>query len=190
MATFTWTAQGTDNATTNTTIGATDVLRFSGSATVNTTAVQVNSFQDGTHVENSSGTHLCTTTHINNVKYISNTQFALNGGATETLNGTNLATTECTLKINFSDAASVTTTNAKFYAYDGTTTTAAPTNVTFYACEQGNTAWTQAHGSGSALAIADDTAATSHDYFIACSASPTAVGEQTAFKLRIELTYS
>jgi len=187
MATFTWTAQGTDSATTNTTIGATDVLRFSGASF--STYVTVNSYQDSTHVEDSGGTEQCTT-HINNCKYVSSGNININGGGSQTLNGTNLTNAKCTLKVNFSDGASVTTTGAIFYAYDGSTTTVAPTGVDFQCAEQGDTAWTNAEGSAAALTINDDTAGTSHDYFIACSATPTSVGEKTAFKLRIELTYS
>jgi len=187
MATFTWTGQGTDSATTNTTIGATDVLRFSGSSF--STPVVVSAYQDSTHVENSGGTEQCTT-HINNCKYVSSGNININGGGLQTLKGNNLTTAKGTLKINFADASSVATSSAIFYAYDGSTTTAVPTGVTFQAAEQGNTAWTAASGSGAALSLADQSAGTSHDFFIACSASPSSVGEKTAFKLRIELTYS
>ena len=76
------------------------------------------------------------------------------------------------------------------YAYDGSTTTSAPTGVTFYAFEQGDSAWTNAEGSASAVSVNDDTASTSHDYYFGISASPESVGEKTAFKIRMELTYA
>ena len=94
------------------------------------------------------------------------------------------------MKINFSHGSSVTTTNHIFYAYDGSTTTVGPTEVDFRAAEQGDANFTEAEGSGSAVTITDDTTATSHDYYIIISASPTAVGLKTAFKLRSELTYT
>lgn len=186
MATFTWTGQGTDGASTNTTIGATDKLGFYGSAFGD--AVAVSSYQTSTHVENSGGTQQCTT-HINNNMYVSSGNININGGGSETLNGTNLATTECTLKINFSHGSSVVTNTATFWAYDGSTDSAVPTNITFYCAEQADTAWTNAEGSGAAMTLDDNTTATSHDFYIACSASPEAVGDLTAFALKIQLTY-
>lgn len=186
MATFTWTGQGTDAAVTNTTIGATDKLGFYGASFGG--AVAVSSYQDSTHVENSGGTQQCTT-HINNNKYLTSGTISINGGGSETLNGTNLATTECTLKINFSHGSSVVTNTATFWAYDGSTDSAVPTNITFQCAEQADTAWTNAEGSGAAMSLDDNTTATSHDFFIACSASPEAVGNLTAFALKIQLTY-
>jgi len=62
--------------------------------------------------------------------------------------------------------------------------------VTFQAAEQGDSAWTNAEGSAAALTLTDQGAATSHDYFIAVSASPESVGLKSAFALRVELTYS
>ena len=185
MASFVWTGQGT-NGSTNQTVGATDVFRFSGATFA--TPVVVSSYQDTTHVENSGGTELCTSVHIHNTKYLTSSTLSLDGAASSAVSA--LTTANCPLKINFSDASSVITTDGKFYAYDGTTTTVAPTGVTFQAFEQGDAAWTNAEGSAAAVSINDDTAATSHDYFFGMSASPESVGEKTAFKLRIELTYS
>lgn len=186
FATFTWTGQGT-NGSTNATIGATDKIGFYG--TTFGDAIAVGSYQDTTHHENSGGTHQCTTTHIHNVKYISSGQFQLDGGATETLNGTNLTTAECTLKINFAHGSSVVTSLAKIWADDGTTSTAVPTNITFQVAEQGDTAWANAEGSAAALALDDNTTATSHDFYLALSASPEAVGDLTAFRIQVQLTY-
>ena len=107
-----------------------------------------------------------------------------------TVNLNTIATGDCPLKINFSHASSVVTTDHIFYAYDGSTTTDVPTDVTFYAAEQGDATWTNAEGSAAAVTITDDLTGTSHDYYILISASPDSVGEKTAFVLRSELTYS
>lgn len=187
MATFTWTGQGTDNST-NQTIGATDVVRFSGAAWGDN--VTVSAYQDSTHVEASGGTHTCSTVHLHNTKYNNATTVSIDGAGAVSLSGSVPATGACPLKINFADASSVVTTGGLFYAYDGSTTTNAPTGVTFQALEQSDTSWTNAEGSAAAVTINDDTASTSHDYYFAISASPESVGEKTAFKLRIELTYS
>lgn len=189
MATFTFTLQGTSG----TTIGATDVLQFAGSGGFDS-KVTVGQYNDSTHVRNSGGSELSGGNSPRNVKFIS--QAGGGGGDSEadwgdgTEDIDQILDSECTLLINFSDASSVEITGAIFYAYDGTTTTNGPTGVTFHAFESGDTNWTGAEGSGSALALADKTAATSHDYFIAVSASPDSVGLKSDFTLRIELTYS
>ena len=187
MATFTWTGQGTDGAT-NTVVGATDVIRFSGATFA--TPVVVGSYQDTTHVENSGGAEQCATIHLHNLKYISSGNFSLDGGGSTALSASVPTTANCTLKINFSDGSSVVISAGLFYAYDGSTTTAVPTGVTFQCFERSNTVWTGAMGSASALSLAGQSTNTSHDFFLGLSATPTSVGEKTAFKLRIELTYA
>jgi len=188
MATFTWLLQGT----TPTTIDATDIIQFA--AATFDSAITVGAYNDSTHVESSVGANDSDGNTPNNVKFISATggtggdSQADWGDGTEDLDA--ILDGECTLKITFADDASVTTTGCIFYAYDGSTTTAVPTGVTFYAAEKGDANWTNAEGSAAAVSITDDTASTSHDYYIAVSASPESVGEKTAFALRIELTYS
>lgn len=181
MATFTWYLQGTSP----TEIEETDNLQFAGGTF--DSAITVGEYNSSTHVENNGGTEDSSGNTPNNVKYVASGT-ADWGDGTEDLNL--MTTDEATLKINFSDASSVTTTENIFYAYDGSTTTEVPTGVTFYAAEQGDSAWTNAEGSAAALSIDDDTAATSHDYYIAVSASPESVGLKDAFTMRMELTYS
>lgn len=183
MATFTWQLQGTSP----TTIDATDSVSFCGSGGFDT-KVTVGAYNDTTHVRSSGGVNDSSANTPHNNKFLTSTTVSLNGGGSVNLN--TATTAQCVLKINFSDAASVATTGAKFYAYDGSTPATAPTGVTFKAAEQGNSTWVDAEGSGSPVNIADDTAATSHDYFILASVSPDSVGLKTAFSLRIELTYS
>ncbi len=186
MATFTFTAQGTDTATTNIALAATDKLGFYGANFGD--AITVNQYQSSTHAESSTGTHLCTT-HINNTKYLTGTTISINGGASATLSSTVPATTQCPLKINFSDAASVATSSATFWVDDGTTNTAGPVGVTAQAAEKWNTSWVNTAGSGTAVALANQAAATSHDFFILLSLSPTSVGTKTAVRAQISLTY-
>lgn len=182
MAIFTWTLQGTSP----TTIEATDIIQFAG-ATFDS-AITVGSYNDSTHVESSVGADDSSGNTPHNTKYVASGTLSLNGGATS--NVVDLTTGNCPLKINFADGSSVTTTGNILYAYDGSTTTSAPTGVTFYAFEQGDSAWTNAEGSASAVSVNDDTASTSHDYYFGISASPESVGEKTAFKIRMELTYA
>lgn len=188
MATFTWSLQGG----TPTTIDATDLVQFA--AATFGSAITVGSYNDTTHVESNAAANDSSGNTPKNSKFISQTggtggdsQVDIGGG---TVDLDSISTANSPLKINFSDGASVTTTGAIFYAYDGSTTTAAPTGVTFVAAEQGDANWTAAEGSAAGVTITDDTAATSHDYYILASVSPDSVGLKSAFSLRIELTYS
>lgn len=189
MATFTWYLQGTSP----TTIDATDIVQFAGSGGFDT-KVTVGEYNDTTHVKSSGGANDSSGNTPNNNKFISQTGGTAGDSQGDWGDGTEdidqILTSECALKINFSDASSVITESAVFYAYDGSTTTSAPTGVTFVAAEQGDANWTAAEGSGSAVSITDDTAATSHDYYLLASVSPDSVGLKDAFTLRIELTYS
>jgi hypothetical protein len=183
MASFTWYLQGT----TPTTIGSTDILQFA-KATFDS-PITITEYNDSTHIESSTGTDLSSGNSPKNSKFLTSSTVSINGGTSESLSG--VTTANCPLKITFAHGVSVITYDAVFYAYDGTTTTVAPTDVTFKAAEQGSASWTTAGGSASAVALANNsTPATSHDYYILVSASPDSVGEKTAFKVRIELTYS
>jgi len=181
MATFTWYLQGT----TDTELEDTDKLQFAGAAF--DAAVTVSEYQDTTHVESSVGANDSSANTPNNVKYIASGTGDW-GDGTEAL--ADILEAECTLDILFSHGSSVITENAIFYAYDGTTTTAVPTGVTFQAAELADAAWTNAEGSAAAVTITDDATGTDHHYFISVSASPESVGLKEAFKLRIELTYA
>jgi hypothetical protein len=148
----------------------------------------IDSYQNTTHISNSSDTHTCTTNHVNNVKYLTSTTFSLNGGGSVSLAAGAPTTAQCPLKFNFADGASVATSNGKFYAYDGTTDATAMVGVTVQAIEQSNTTWVAANGSGAAVNLANQSASTSHDFFIAISMSPTSTGAKTG-KIKISLTY-
>jgi hypothetical protein len=187
MATFTWYGKRTAGGTI--TIGGTDRIWFCGADFA--TKVFVGDYNDTTHVSNSSDAEQCTGGggHLNNFKFIDSTHYSLNGGSSTALP---INATTATIMINFAHTTGITCTNIKFYAYDGTTTTAAPTGVTFKAAEADNvsSAWVEAAGSGSALTFADREEGDNYDFDILLSASPTSVGLKTAFKLRMELTYS
>lgn len=198
MATFTWEVYSDTPAWHS--VGA-NTLVFAGSSTDLTQPITVGTWQSGTHLGSGDpGTDQCGTNHVPNVKYISGTQFD-NGGGTEALNDTNLVQTECTLRIKFTDASSVQTTNARLYTFDGTTETNEAVGVEAYAFEQGVTAsaWTQINddsaniggdNSGERLSLSDQTTDTEHYFYIAISARPESVGAKTQFDLGIALTYS
>lgn len=189
MATFTWQLQGTSP----TTIDATDIIQFAGASGFDS-KITVGAYNDTTHVKSNVGANDSSANTPNNVKFVSQSgggggdSQANWGDGTEDLD--QITNAEATFKINFSHGSAVITEDAIFYAYDGSTPSAVPTGVTFVAAEVGDTNWTAAEGSGAALTINDDTAATSHDYYIAASVSPDSVGLKDAFTLRVELTYA
>lgn len=198
MATFTWrTYSGAGPSWTDI---STNTLVFSGSGGI-ATPITVGEWNSETHVgDGDPGTDQCGANHARNVKYISNTQFD-SGGGTEALNDTNLAATECTLSILFTDASSVATSNGRFYSFDGTTTTSEAVGVEAYAFERGVGAstWTQINddsgniggdNSGERLSLSNQSAGTEHTFYIAVSARPESVGAKGSFDFGVALTYS
>jgi hypothetical protein len=189
MATFTFTLQGG----TPTTIEATDILQFAGSGGFDS-KITVAAYNDTIHVKSSVGADDSSGNTPENNKFISQTGGTAGDSQADWGDGTEdidaITTAECSLKINFSDGASVITESAIFYAYDASVTTNGPTGVTFVAAEATDIIFTAAEGSGSALTLTDQGASTSHDFFIIVSASPDSVGLKDAFSIRIELTYS
>ena len=184
-ATFPWNGQD-DNAGTEIAI-ATDEFGFYG--TNFDDAIEVSAYQDSTHVEDSNQADQCTPDHLNNTKYISDSQVSLNGGATSDLAAGYPATSDCPLNIRFDGAGTVATSSATFWSYDGATQTAVPTDITFQGNEQGQLSWEQAEGSGAAFAVGDSGSASTHDFFFFLSASPDAVGVLEAMGLTFQLTY-
>lgn len=185
MATWTWTGQKQDASTQDAI--ATDKFGFYGTAFND--AVQTGDHQTSTHVENVSNVDQCTSPHLHNTHYVDATHVEIDGGASETLSATAPTQAECPLKVTFSHASAVATSATTFWADDGATSTAVPTDVTFYAGEQTDTSWTNAEGSAAAVAVDDQGSATDHYFYLFMSASPDTVGVKTAFRLQMQLTY-
>ena len=150
--------------------------------------VVVSTYQDSTHVSDSADAHKCTSSHVHNVRYVAANTYSLDGGGSTALGASAPTTAQCPFKFNFSDGSSVATSGGKFYFYDGTTDATAMVGVTVQAIEQSNTAFTAANGSGAAVTLANQSASTSHDFYIASSVSPTSTGAKTG-KMKITLTY-
>jgi hypothetical protein len=198
MATFLWETYSNTPAWVDV---STNTFVFSGNSTVLTTPITVGTWQSGSHVGNGDpGTDQCGTNHVPNVKYVTSTQFD-RGLGTTTLNDTNLLSTQCTLRITFTDASAVATSSARFYSYDGSTETAEAVGIEAYAFQQGvgASAWTSINddsgniggdNSGEYLSLSDQTSSTVHTYYIAVSARPETVGAKTQFDFGIALTYS
>jgi hypothetical protein len=188
VATFLFQLQGA----TPTTLGATDKLQLAGGTF--DSRIVVGAYNASTHVKASGGTDSSAANTPKNNKFISQTGGTGGDSQVDVGAGTvdldSVASGNAALKVNFSDAASVAVINAVIYGYDGSTPATAPVGVDLRMAEVGDANFTEAEGSGAPVTLTDQTTpATSHDYFVVVSASPTSVGLKSSFALRCELTY-
>ncbi|MCK9629321.1 MAG: hypothetical protein M0R37_12120 [Bacteroidales bacterium] len=188
MATFTFSLQGG----TPTEVEATDILQFAGGTF--DSRIVVDAYNASTHVKTAVGADKSAANTPKNNKFIS--QAGGGGGDSQvdvgagTVDLDSVAEADAALKINFADAALVAVVDAVVYGYDGTTPATAPVGVDLRLAEVGNANFTEAEGSGSPCALADQTTpATSHDFFVVASASPVSVGLKDDFSVACELTY-
>jgi hypothetical protein len=148
--------------------------------------ISVNSYQDSTHVSDSSDVHRCTSAHVNNTKFLTSTTVSINGAGSSALP---IPQNKCSWKFTFTDASAISTANAKFYAYDGATDTNPVSGSHIKAAEGAVTStWVEANGYGNALQLADQAQATSHDFYVAVSVAPTSQGNKSG-KFKISLSY-
>jgi len=186
MAAFEW--YGQDTGTALMAVGATDRYGFYGAAFND--AIETAAYQDTIHVENTSNTEICATAHLHNTKYIAAGSMDLDAGGGGALGAGMPTTVGCPIQVLFGHSSSVVTTDTTFWAYDGTTDSTGPADVTFYCGEASNATWTAADGSGAAMGLADDTTAATHIYYLFASASPDTVGVKEDFAMKLQLTYS
>lgn len=179
-----------------------NTIVFAGSLTDLTVPITVGSWNGGTHLGSGDpGTDQCGTNHARNIEYVSSTEFKMNGGSTETISNGNLADTDCTLRVKFTDAVAVTISNGRFYTFDGTVVTNEAVGIEAYAVEAqvGASTWTKINddtgdiggdNTGERLTLSDQSSNTQHFWYIALSARPQSVGAKTQFDVGIALTYS
>lgn len=194
---YLWTVTAQVTGSPNFTVAATNRIWFNGVGGTFGTNVVVSSYQDGTHVSDNADAHVaaCTTGgHLHNTKYLTGTTMSLDGAASANLS--TLTTAQAPLKFVFDTTdlggASVATSGAKFYAYsssDGTPVS----GVTVQAGEAAVTStWVSIGTTGAAaagLTIADQSTATSHNFFLAVSVTPISTGAKTTNVLKLSLTY-
>lgn len=172
--------------TTDTVIDATDYIQFSDGTFDN--PITVGSYNAGTHVRSSGGANDSSANTPNNNEYVDATHVKINGGASALLS--TITDAQCALEITVGYDTNITVTDITIFAYDGTTEATAPTNLDVYLAEGGVGTWVNADGSASAADIADSsTPATSHVFYVAMSVSPSAVGTQSANKVKFSFTY-
>jgi len=212
MASFVWYYYG--SAGPAWTSIASNTVVFSGSLTDIAARITVGLWQGGTHVGSGDpGTDQCGANHARNTKPINTgagtSTLSKQSGAEVALTDTNVLETDCTLRINFSDAQAVVTSGARFYAFDGSNVLNPAVGVDAVAWERGvgaaqtwakindySTAGIFTTGSiggdnaGERLDLADQGASTSHDFFICIGASPETIGGKSQFDLGIALIYS
>ena len=181
---FEW--RGHDGTDWNFVIGATNVFGFYGAGGFGS-PIQVGHYNDSFHIKTSlsDDSDACAPPHLKNLKYISDTEVSVNGGASVAL--TSIAQEDC-IRISVLSDTNIQVIATRFYVYDGTNVDNAPANVTFKAFKQGNSNWSQPHGRSNALSLGDSTTpATSHYFYVGMSCSPVATGASSQFSSRIEV---
>lgn len=182
---FTWEVQGA----TPTTIDPSDKLQFADGNFDG--PILATTYNESTHVKTSGNADKSAGNTPNNNKFIS--QANGTGGDSQvdvgagTVDLDAVVDAEAVLKINITDVAPFSITDAIFYSYDGLDTTTPAPGVVTKAAEVGNANFTDADNINDALELGDQGSDTSHDYFIILSKSPASAGLKTG-KDRIELT--
>ena len=166
-------------------LNATDHIWLTGTSFSNN--VVAGTYQDGTHISNSNDIQRDTASPLNNVKYITSSTASLNGASAVALSS--ISTARVPLKFVFTNAGSVETSAAKFYAYDGVTDANALIGIDLQAAEQGDSTWTAANGSGSALSLGNQGESSTHNFYVILSASPTSPGAKSG-SVKLTITYS
>lgn len=148
--------------------------------------IALNQYQDSTHVADSDDSQLDTVSSVHNTKYVDNTHVAIDGNSPTILPVPN---NKCGLVFTFTDASAVTTSAAKVYIYDGVEDENPLPNVNFMVAEgTHSTTWVNANGLNNGLFLADQSAATTHNFYIATSISPLTAGLKGG-KMKIVLNY-
>jgi hypothetical protein len=185
-------------------------LVFSGALGDIAAMVLANTFQDGSHVGSGTpGSDVCSTNHVRNNKWLTDTTFSPSGGGSETINDTNLADAECTLRVHFNDTVTRACQNGRFYCFDNSVITNPAVGVEVAAYEKGNSAqWFHLNdyavtgptgwqvgsrggdNSGERIEMgARGTPATDQYWYYALSASPESAGGKASFAFGVYLEY-
>ncbi len=107
---------------------------------------------------------------------------------------------EATIRVELMTDSAIATQNTTFRTFDKTSIDDAPSGVDVYAAEvrtefgpvgSGDTFWTPNLGGSGVILTLDDQgdAATTHNWWLALSASPTTIGEKTNFAFYFETEF-
>jgi hypothetical protein len=185
-------------------------LVFAGSLADITAMILAGQFQDGMHVGSGTpGTDQCATNHCRQVKWLTDSTMSCQGAASETINDTNLADAEATLRVHFNDSVARSIQNGRFYCFDGSTVTNKAVGLDVAAYEKGNSStWfhlndysTSGNASFATGGIGGDnsgqrigmgsrgSAATDQYWYYALSASPETAGSKSSFAFGVYVEY-
>ncbi len=189
-------------------------LVFCGSLTDIAAMILAANFQDGTHVGSGTpGADQCTTNHVPNVKYLSNTTMSRSGGGSETISDAALGSPNflsCTLRVHFNDSVARSIQNGRFYCFDGSVVTnpAVGVDVAAWECQNSFSSWFHLNdystsgasgwqtgnvggdNSGERISMGErPTAAQDQYWYYALSASPESAGSKANFAFGVYLEY-
>ena len=171
-------------------------------------SVPVGSYNSTTFITDANGT--VEGSQVNNVKYIHPSSGQVNGGGDVLVN--TIPNYLATLNIRFTHSSTVLAENVELRIYDRINTNNDPSGVTcqvaeliqtdnVYTTGSGDSTWTDVHGSGVTLTLADSPGISGlyagggglssqrHDWFTILSPSPDSIGSKTFFGLSVSLSY-
>lgn len=182
--TFDW--KGHDGTGWNFTIGTTNVIGFYGSGGYGS-PIQVGEYNDATHIRKSTAddSDNCNLPHMTNVKYSADNQVSVSGGAPIALTS---VTQEELIRLTVTSDTSISIIATRLYGYDGSNVDNPPANLTFKTFKEADTTWSTPAGRAAAMSAGTSvSAATTHNFYVGMSLSPTSTGASTLFVTRFEV---
>jgi len=161
-------------------------------------SIRVGEYQTTTFRTNANGTS--NGSQLPNVRY-ANTSGAFVGAALVAEELLEIENNLATLNIRLNTDNAIKTQNSRFRAFDRVNINNNPSGVFIAAAElrkdnasvrgSGDQFWQQIYGSGSVLALEDQTTAnaTQHDWYVAVTASPVSIGEKTEIGFYFETEF-
>ena len=177
--TITW--RGGDDSTT---ITAGSRIGFFGESFG--TSTPLGSYQSTTYATDTSAT--TNLGALPNVKFVTNS--SADWGTGEKALST-ISQSACTLHIRITNGSPVRLQTVRLHAFSGSSHYYGPSNMILSGAELGDLAWTRVSGSASPLLLTPHiaTASTTHDYYVALSAKPSAQGTNTSVTLAVYAEY-
>ncbi len=176
-------------------------------------SVSVAAWQGRTFITSSNGSYQGA--EVNNVKFL-NTASGILGQTGSGIPLLTIPNYQSTLNPRFTHTSAIKVQNCNLYCYDRTNINNDPSGVTLMAAElihptitqnntgSGDSTWTSIHGSGQTLSLAPNPGVsgqysgngsnslwtdTTHDWYLALSASPTSIGSKVNFGAYLSLEY-
>lgn len=168
-------------------INSTNVIAFFGPGGYGS-PIQVGEYNQSMHIRASvsDDTDACTGTHLTALTWIGTNSVSINGASPVNLQTS--ITQNHLVKVTVTSDTDIAIIGSRIYAYDGTNVDNPPSNITFKGFKLGDAAWSQPHGRANYLNCGTSTTpATTHNFYVGFSMSPTSTGASSLFVVRFEV---